>query len=125
MKLRTVMLIVLLFGSVAWCEAQDLGIKKFNIDSTSEPKMFASSYGLKTIKPLTLDSIVVLWDEYKAECYADSTVALGWPYGVAIIDVGDSLCTKFVIKRDTLRYKHRPVNGFEGFMSFIRRKAGE
>jgi hypothetical protein len=57
---------------------------------------------INTPKPLTLDSLVVLWDEYKAEC--------------------DSLNTAWERNNE---WWVRKIVCMDGFMDFIRRKAGE
>ncbi len=140
MKLRTVTLIwlaVLLFGAVELCRAQgidnppllivpDSCVTVARIDSGDTVITVSNPFG-QSVKlplysrwpePLTIDSLVVLWDEYKAECHADS----GWmkfqslakcrELGYTVDDCGWHI--KIYRKAD-----------FDGFADFIRRKAGE
>jgi hypothetical protein len=126
MKLRTVTVIwraILMLGVVAWCEAQEPHHVEDWPDGISTITLPVIRPGTpywhdEQPKPLTLDSLVVLWDEYKSWCDSDS----GWikfqslakcrELGYTVEDCGWHI--KIYRKAD-----------IEGFMDFIRRKAGE
>lgn len=87
-------------------------------------------------KPLTLDSLVVLWDEYRAECYADSHIvkSSGGPRGyggptisrdssgVEVLDYRGAYLVPAIMCYYSDVIHKEPT--FSGFMDFIRRKAG-
>jgi hypothetical protein len=136
MTLRTVTVIVLMLGAVAWCRAQEprhvedwpeyvktdtsfgLTARYLNVRNAFGQEITIDLWRKQGTKPLTLDSLVVLWDEYKSWCDSDS----GWikfqslakcrELGYTVEDCGWHI--KIYRKAD-----------IEGFMHFIRRKAGE
>jgi len=73
-----------------------------------------------TPTPLTIESLVALWDTYKAECWADSTADT---VGYKLLGVPDRKNPKlnigFVKSEPKLRWHHRPAT-LDGFMEFLR-----
>ena len=143
MRFRTVTLIWLLFGAVAWCRAQGIADPPIliapdscvtvarpeyirAIDSGDTVITVRNSFGQtrrfslhkKWTEPLTLDSLVVLWDEYKSWCISDS----GW---MEIPSLSKCYSLGYTVEDNGWHIKIYRKADFEGFMSFIRRKAVE
>jgi hypothetical protein len=68
----------------------------------------------KEIKPLTLDFLVVLMDQYEAECRADSFQVADYPKGI-----GPTTLAIYYF-----RWEHMEPT-LKGFRDFIRRKVGK
>lgn len=116
MKLRTVTVIhwlILMLSAVAWCRAQepnrieDWPLKKsiiFFYPNGDTLHFYPYEAYIKfQPKPLTLDSLVVLWDEYEKEVHESDV------YGMT------AECDSAVV------FRFEPT--FSGFMDFLRRKA--
>ena len=120
--MQPIILALLLAGAQLPENPHRLNIKFVSLDS-SDLRGKSDSLLPARPTPLTIESLVALWDTYKAECWNDST-AEREGYGTAWVHPVNPPRVVYQNYRTIYRHRHATLDGFMEFLKVNRKGVG-